>query len=253
MALGVDGAVSYTPPMPQSRLSLWAFGLSLFGLGLSTLLRVLPMIGWQPSILTTILLLIFSVGCMLAGLSIFASLLIPAEASVRVLAAPAFVSRNRNVLLFWLLGFLVISFITWQSLTIYRLQSAQTAKEWPRLTSAQVAALKAGLEKLGPHTFWVTCAAIADREFMAVDLDSVLADAHWNRKFPVDVSMDGETVGIAVYGKNATLADTVRQLIKNSTGFAVHRGVHGDTQPSASLNVEIEIAVGARPVFFSAN
>src|SRR5260370_34113727 len=34
--------------MLTNRLGLWALGLSLFGLDLGTLLRVLPMMGWQP-------------------------------------------------------------------------------------------------------------------------------------------------------------------------------------------------------------
>ena len=79
------------------------------------------MMGWQPSFVIVRILLVFSLSCMLAGLSIFGSLLIPADSSVRILAFPAFLSRNLNVLLFWLLGVLTIAFMMWQWITINRL------------------------------------------------------------------------------------------------------------------------------------
>jgi hypothetical protein len=102
--------------MVQNRPGLSGFALGLLGLGLGTLLRVLPMMGWQPSPLLAGILVVFSAVCILAGLSIFASLLMPIE------AASSLLTRYRNVLLFWLFGLLIVGFMVWQSITIYRLQ-----------------------------------------------------------------------------------------------------------------------------------
>jgi hypothetical protein len=85
---------------PKS-LALGIFGA--FSIGMGTLLKITPTLGWElPYWLATFLAILSGVS-LLASVSIFAYLFIPADAGIRLLTLPVFLSRNRNIVLFWFL------------------------------------------------------------------------------------------------------------------------------------------------------
>jgi hypothetical protein len=138
-------------------------GFGVFGFGLNVILRVAPMIGWQPSYLTALTLLIFGFVCMAGGALIVVATAIPSDGAINTIF-----SRYWKPIGFWLVGVLAFVFISWQSITIYRFQTSlqklqgRLVFEWPSLTVKKKLALSQALRDIGsrsrrPYYFQVQC------------------------------------------------------------------------------------------------
>jgi hypothetical protein len=229
--------------MGQNRLGLCAFGLSLFGLGLSTLLRILPMMGWQPSSFVASIFLVFSVGCTLAGVSIFAYLLVPTDAGIKILGFSAFLARNRNAFLLWLFGILAFAFMTWQSLTIFRL-STPSRGDWLTLNSEKSKGLTGALSDFGTGVLSVgcnedDCTALADNV-----RDAAKSAVGWKARV-VDDLIVGITSGLFLYcsGPDRNRCEQLAKVFEDAMDYPVV--VQFAKSPNVSTNYVL--AIGRRP------
>lgn len=138
-----------------------AFGV--FGFGLNVILRVAPMIGWQPSFVTAVMLLIFGFVCMTGGALLGIITLIPRDGAINTI-----LSVYWKLIGLWLVGVFAFAFISWQSITIYRFQTSlqrlqgRLVFEWPSLTAKKKLTLSQALRNIGsrsrrPYYFQVQC------------------------------------------------------------------------------------------------
>lgn len=205
------------------------------------------MMGWQPSFVTALALLIFGFACMSAALFSIAYSFVPAHVAIRSWEFLRYLSAH-NLLFIWLFAFAFAGFLTWQSVTIYSYQT----ERWPRLSRSQIVRLKKRLNIDGPHTLAVTCANLTDACALAHDFDRAFPLKIWTPRAKVVPTIEGEIAGIAVYAKNDQLNDPSVNLaikaIEDITGFDVSKHKHGDVVPDYwNTRVDVEIAVGSKP------
>jgi hypothetical protein len=104
-----------------------------------------------------------------------------------------------------------------------------------------------------------------DGQILAGDIALALQKAHWRLSRPVKPSPDGETFGIAVYGKNTRAVQRIVSAIKSATGTdAIHAATHDEpiqseghattpepqsdsSMPGSPSDLEFEIAIGCKP------
>ncbi len=125
MARDESRAIGLLCPIVMRKHRLWSigFGFTLVNSSLNLALRfaTMPIIGWQPSLLTAEVWLALTFIGALVGVSIMVYATIPVDLSVRFLPTRDFFVRNARVLLLGSFGVFVLAFMTWQSFTIYQL------------------------------------------------------------------------------------------------------------------------------------
>jgi hypothetical protein len=159
-------------------------GFAVFGFGLNVVLRVAPMIGWQPSYVAAVTLLALGFVCMAGGALMFVITVIPSEATVY-----AVFTRHWKPVVVWFFALLAFAFISWQSITVYKLRDVQQELEdqiatlgkkaaWRHLDAKQREELRAACIPLASRSI-VIAAQSADDEAsgFAREIEAVLKSA----------------------------------------------------------------------------
>jgi hypothetical protein len=110
--------------MNDNRLRNFGLGFAIFGFGLNLGVKIATgaPINWQPNIPTAVFLLVLSCASIIVGLSIIAVSLVPGN--IRSVSMD-FVRAQRQFVALWLIGILIVGFLGWQSISLYRLQRQQ--------------------------------------------------------------------------------------------------------------------------------
>jgi hypothetical protein len=108
--------------MRENRLFWIGFGFAVLNASVNVGLRfaTMPIIGWQPSLLTAEIWLGVTAFGAVVGLSIMLYGAIPANLNLKFLPL---VVRNGRIFALWLIAILMVGIMGWQSITIYQFQA----------------------------------------------------------------------------------------------------------------------------------
>ncbi|HEY6417452.1 MAG TPA: hypothetical protein VIX59_00480 [Candidatus Binataceae bacterium] len=152
-------------------------GFGVFGFGLNVVLRVAPMIGWQPSYITALVLLILAFICMAGGTFMVLVTVIPSNATVYTIFA-----RYKKPIVLWIFAMLAFAFLSWQSITIFHLnadEARREAQEWPALDSTTIENLATELSMAGPHKYEILSCSSRDCDVFADGIRAAFYKAKW--------------------------------------------------------------------------
>ena len=135
-------ALRYPIVMRANRLWSFGFGFGVLSTCINLALRfaTMPIIGWQPSLLTAEIWLVLTFVGAAVGFSIMTYAALPENLSWNLLPWGAFLLRSGRILGLWLVAILFVGLTCWQSIALYELQARERAREvaeYPALTEEQ--------------------------------------------------------------------------------------------------------------------